>query len=716
MKGNLAAPGGPLPSMPTWPHASGHSATSAFFCPVGSGEEGRWRYCPRVDGAHVRKSFDGREERDVITTAGRSPHTLEQRVTRRLPVGAEVIPGGGVHFRVWAPRRGRVEVVFEGDAGPGQGICPPVTRSEPRREWLLLRVDGRGGCRRPLPLPPRRRRRAVPGPGLALPARRPARPLPGHRPGRLPVDRPRLARHGAGGPGALRDAHRHLHPGGDLGGGGPRAAGPGGPRHHRAGGHAGGRVPRPVRLGLRRRRPVRPHAPLRHARRLPPLRGPRPRASGLGVILDVVYNHLGPDGNYLREFSDGLLHRPLQERVGRGDQLRRRQTPARCASSSSPTPATGSTSSTSTACASTPRSRSSTPRPSTSWRPSPGGCGRRRAGGPRSWWPRTSRRTSGWCARRSEAATGWTRCGTTTSTTAPTVALTGHNEAYYTDYLGTPQEFISAAKYGYLYQGQWYRWQQQAARHARAPDLPPAAFVNFLQNHDQVANSGLGLRCHQLTSPGRYRAMTALLLLMPGTPMLFQGQEFAASAPFHYFADHQPELAELVRRGRAEFLTQFRSLALPETQALLRRPVRPADLRALQARPVRARAARGDLRAAPGPAPAAAGGSGLPRTSGRAAWTGPCWARRRSCCASSGTTRRTTGCCWSTSAATSTWTPPRSRSWPRPAATRWQVRWSSEAPRYGGSGTAPPDTETNWRLPGEAALVLRPRGPRGGGW
>ena len=70
----------------------------------------------------------------------------------------------------------------------------------------------------------------------------------------------------------------------------------------------------------------------------------------------------------------GLLHRPLRERVGRADQLRRRRRRARCASSSSPTPATGSTSSTSTACAWTPRSRSSTPRPSTSWRPSPGAC------------------------------------------------------------------------------------------------------------------------------------------------------------------------------------------------------------------------------------------------------------------------------------------------------------------------------------------------------
>jgi maltooligosyltrehalose trehalohydrolase len=84
--------------------------------------------------------------------------------------------------------------------------------------------------------------------------------------------------------------------------------------------------------------------------------------------------------------------------------------------------------------------------------------------------------------------------------------------------------------------------------------------VSFVQNHDQIANSGTGRRCHFLTSRARMRAMTALLLLMPATPMLFQGQEFWASAPFFYFADHKTELAELVRKGRAEFLSQFPSI------------------------------------------------------------------------------------------------------------------------------------------------------------
>jgi maltooligosyltrehalose trehalohydrolase len=139
------------------------------------------------------------------------------------------------------------------------------------------------------------------------------------------------------------------------------------------------------------------------------------------------------------------------------------------------------------------------------------------------------------------------------------VALTGRREAYYTDYAGSPQEFVSAAKHGFLYQGQWYSWQKQP-RGTAARAFGPAAFVAFLQNHDQVANSLDGKRLHQLASAGRYRAMTALLLLGPWTPMLFQGQEFAASSPFFYFADHHPELARAVRDGRREFLAQFPSL------------------------------------------------------------------------------------------------------------------------------------------------------------
>jgi maltooligosyltrehalose trehalohydrolase len=154
------------------------------------------------------------------------------------------------------------------------------------------------------------------------------------------------------------------------------------------------------------------------------------------------------------------------------------------------------------------------------------------------------------------------------------VALTGRNEAYYTDHHGSPQEFISAAKYGYLFQGQRYAWQKQN-RGTRTAGVAPAAFVNFIENHDQLANSGDGSRTWERTTAGRYRAMTALFLLMPGTPMLFQGQEFGASAPFLYFADHNPELAKAVQKGRAEFMAQFPSLASAEMQERLAPPHAP---------------------------------------------------------------------------------------------------------------------------------------------
>ncbi|HET6423497.1 MAG TPA: alpha-amylase family glycosyl hydrolase, partial [Planctomycetaceae bacterium] len=155
------------------------------------------------------------------------------------------------------------------------------------------------------------------------------------------------------------------------------------------------------------------------------------------------------------------------------------------------------------------------------------------------------------------------------------VALTGRSDAYYSDYRGDPQEFISAAKYGYLYQGQWYSWQK-AKRGRPGFDLSTSAFVAYIQNHDQIANSGRGLRAHQLSCPGRYRAMMLWLLLGPGTPMLFQGQEFAASSPFLYFVDHNPELAKLVANGRREFLSQFRALSNPEAQEMLADPSDPA--------------------------------------------------------------------------------------------------------------------------------------------
>jgi len=154
------------------------------------------------------------------------------------------------------------------------------------------------------------------------------------------------------------------------------------------------------------------------------------------------------------------------------------------------------------------------------------------------------------------------------------VAVTGRVEAYFTGYTGNAQELVSAAKYGFLYQGQWYEWQKHR-RGEPSLDLQPSQWVIFTDNHDQIANTGAGRRLHQETSPGRARTLTALLLLLPSTPMLFQGQEFASSSPFLYFADHNPELAQLVREGRTKFISQFPSIASPDGTSTASDPADP---------------------------------------------------------------------------------------------------------------------------------------------
>jgi maltooligosyltrehalose trehalohydrolase len=148
------------------------------------------------------------------------------------------------------------------------------------------------------------------------------------------------------------------------------------------------------------------------------------------------------------------------------------------------------------------------------------------------------------------------------------VALAGRREAYFSDYQGTAPEFASMARHGPLYQGQWYTWQRQP-RGGFALGLASSQFVNFLENHDQVANTGLGVRlCHQVDR-ARWRALTTLLLCGPALPMLFQGQEFGSSRPFAYFADHEDELAAAVDQGRLEFLAQFPSLKSEDMKRLI---------------------------------------------------------------------------------------------------------------------------------------------------
>jgi maltooligosyltrehalose trehalohydrolase len=286
------------------------------------------------------------------------------------------------------------------------------------------------------------------------------------------------------------------------------------------------------------------------------------------------------------------------------------------------------------------------------------------------------------------------------------VALTGRAEAYYSDYRGRPQELISAVKYGYLFQGQYYTWQEQG-RGTPGLDLPPWAFVTFLDNHDQVANSGAGLRCHALTSPGRFRAMTTLMLLAPATPMLFAGQEFASSAPFHYFADHKPDLAALVRDGRLDFLKQFPSLADAEIRPAIPAPHDPETFRRckldLSENERHAWAVelhrdllrlRRDEPAFRRQQPRGVDGAVLGPEALVLRFFGETSAEDRLLLFNLGMDLD----CGLL---------PEPLLAP-PLSCRWQVLLSSENPRYGGGGIGTLRLEAAWRLPGQSALVLLP--------
>lgn len=135
------------------------------------------------------------------------------------------------------------------------------------------------------------------------------------------------------------------------------------------------------------------------------------------------------------------------------------------------------------------------------------------------------------------------------------VGLTGMREAYLSDYRGTTREWLAVAQHGFLYQGQHYAWQK-APRGAAALDIAAHHVVGFLENHDQVANIS-GTRLVTQASPTWWRAATALLLLGPWTPLLFQGEEWGSRSPFHYFCDHEGSLQAAVQEGRAAFLSQF---------------------------------------------------------------------------------------------------------------------------------------------------------------
>lgn len=292
------------------------------------------------------------------------------------------------------------------------------------------------------------------------------------------------------------------------------------------------------------------------------------------------------------------------------------------------------------------------------------------------------------------------------------VALTGRKEAYLTDHRGSAQELVSLAKRGFLYQGQRYRWQAMP-RGTPTRGLAPAQLVTFLQNHDQIANVGRALRGHQMASPARYRALTALLLLGPGTPMLFQGQEFAASQPFWFFLDGSGEAAERVARGRLKEIAQFESMAEPEMQAVVAHPDDPetfarckldwaeagrnGEALALHRDLLRLRREDAALRAArrrhDGLDGAVLGGTA---DAFCLRFFGP------------GDDDRLLLVNLGHDLELPIMPEPLLAP---PEGHDWELLWSSEHPRYGGIGARHPRPDAPWVLPGRGALLLRPGPP-----
>ena len=286
------------------------------------------------------------------------------------------------------------------------------------------------------------------------------------------------------------------------------------------------------------------------------------------------------------------------------------------------------------------------------------------------------------------------------------VALTGRGEAYYADTRGDPQEFISALKYGFLFQGQYYHWQRDV-RGTPALHLPQRSLVTFLQNHDQVANSARGLRGPALTSPGRWRAMTALLLLGPNTPMLFQGQEFNASSPFTFFADFEADLAVAVRKGRGKFLMQFPSVAPLVQAGLLDDPKADAtfercrvdfaerethrDAYALHIDLLRLRREEAAFRAQ---GRYGVDGCVLSASAFALRFFTPDHTDDRVLVVNVGADVDRS------SIADPLLAPP--------ADSEWSIRWSSEDLAYGGGGTPEIQPDSQWFFPAESAIVLAP--------
>ena len=153
------------------------------------------------------------------------------------------------------------------------------------------------------------------------------------------------------------------------------------------------------------------------------------------------------------------------------------------------------------------------------------------------------------------------------------VAATGDAEGYYSDYIGRTDRLGRALAQGFAFQGELMPYRG-AARGEPSAHLPPSAFVAFIQNHDQIGNRALGERITALAPSPAVRAITALYLLLPQIPMLFMGEEWHCPQPFLFFCDFGAGLEEAVVRGRRQEFARFEAFrdesvraGIPDPQA-----------------------------------------------------------------------------------------------------------------------------------------------------
>ena len=274
-------------------------------------------------------------------------------------------------------------------------------------------------------------------------------------------------------------------------------------------------------------------------------------AHGLAVMLDVVYNHFGPDGNYLGQYAQDFFQEDVHTPWGAGIDFERREV------------------------------RDFFLDNALMWLleyrfdglrldavhaiDNPGFLQelaqrvRQQVGGERHVWLVLENELNQASLLKEHFDAQWND----DFHNVLHVLLTGETDAYYSDFAEQPTaQLARCLGEGFIYQGDTTRHGH--ARGEPSGDLPPSAFVAFLQNHDQVGNRALGERLHQLCSPQALKAATALLLLCPMIPMIFMGDEVNAAEPFLFFTDHHGELAQAVREGRRNEFADFAAFHDPE--------------------------------------------------------------------------------------------------------------------------------------------------------